>query len=150
MREKDQGCHRPGAAGRFTEKNRSLRIVIPHSQTSTALRRDIPIPISASHSPPCTSHHAPPISHSPASRTPARTSARIDPLASRSDLHRCIGTCAGLSAPSHASKRARLASRRCNPATEGMRDVHTYILPPRHRSRRRPHCTQASRAAPAR
>ncbi|KAJ7926358.1 hypothetical protein B0H13DRAFT_2653893 [Mycena leptocephala] len=46
-----------------------------------------PIPISASHPPPCTPHHTPLISHTPASRTPTRTSARIDLLAStRSDL----------------------------------------------------------------
>ncbi|KAJ7104683.1 hypothetical protein C8R44DRAFT_943746 [Mycena epipterygia] len=50
--------------------------------TSTAVRRDILIPISASQA----------RRRTPASRTPTGTSAGIDPLTStRSDLHRCIG-----------------------------------------------------------
>jgi hypothetical protein len=90
---------------------------------------DIPIPISASHPPPCTPHHTRLISLTPVSRTPARTSAGIDPLTStRSDFHRCIGAhfpCYLTAPTSHRVDAARLRKPAIEPRHRiAPKDIH--------------------------
>ncbi|KAJ7926352.1 hypothetical protein B0H13DRAFT_1862393 [Mycena leptocephala] len=116
----DSDAKQSGAACRSAS-----RIKFP--KQSAAMCTHLPAPQTYEHS--NTHHidlHTPPVSHTPASRTPTHTSARIDPPTStRSDLHQFIGVCAALSTPSN---HARLSAQSASPPPSRLRIEYTCTV----------------------
>ncbi|KAJ7821576.1 hypothetical protein B0H13DRAFT_1920662 [Mycena leptocephala] len=117
----------------------------PHAHTSPPCAEGYLSHLRIASPPPCTPHHTRLISHTPASHTPTRRSARTDPPAStHSDLHRCIGAhfpCYLTAPTSHRVDAARLRKPAIEPRHRiAPKDIHVACnsalsLHARHQSR---------------